>query len=614
MSNKKLLSKVALLTVLSSLLFSNIKADDFSHYTNLYFFGDSLTDSGSIGGLHFTTKPGYVWSEDIGIIAYNKAVTPAYTTTFILPLDFTLNNKGNNFAVGGALINSPTSNHILPNVNLPSATMQINNFLARGAIDPNAVYFLWAGYNDLLNQFNETVGPVLSSGQHIAMVKAANDLSKLIKRLQSAGVRNLILIGIPGLTPPKSAVLNTDQKTQIKNLMTSFNNALIPNLISKNLLYFDINQLIQTIVNNPLRYGFTNTTTPACNNYFVCNSPANGHMYADDIHPSTAFHKIISDWIYTSLEGASRAGLISMLPLNRYSAKWLTIDNQLQKFQNFDSKEQEFFIGGNYDRHTTNSSSGLPSTQSNGGDAIFGYQKSFGEKLLGGLTLGYYHAPFSLGNNQGSIKYNELTFTIFASYKLGSIYTNFLADCSNLNFTSSRNTILGPFNSVENGKTSGKQFSGRGQLGYNFTINKLVHGPLIGLMWERIHTNGFSETSSSVTAMTFSDQTRESLRSKIGWQITGEADLLRVKIYPYIQSTYDHEHKQDNRSYSAGFVNGISSMIIPTSNKTGGYGTLQAGINIELNKIISIGISGLTTISQPGAQNSSINTVLSIKC
>ena len=303
-----------------------------------------------------------------------------------------------------------------------------------------------------------------------------------------------------------------------------------------------------------------------------------------------------------------------MLPLNRYSAKWLTIDNQLQKFQNFDSMGQEFFIGGNYDRHTTNSSPGLPSTQSNGGDAVVGYQKVFGEKLLGGLTLGYYHAPFSLGNNQGSIKYNELTFTAFASYKFGAIYTNFLANYSNLNFTSSRNIVLGPFNSVENGKTNGKQFGGRGQLGYNFTINKLIHGPLVGLMWERINTNGFSEISSSVTAMTFGDQTRESLRSKIGWQITGETDVLRVKIYPYIQSTYDYEHKQDNRFYSAGFVNGVSSMSIPTSNKTGGYGTLQAGINIELNKIISIGISGLTTISQPGAQNSSINTMLSMKC
>ena len=193
----------------------------------------------------------------------------------------------------------------------------------------------------------------------------------------------------------------------------------------------------------------------------------------------------------------------------------------------------------------------------------------------------------------------------------GSIYTNFLADYSNLNFISNRNIALGPFNSVENGKTNGKQFGGRGQLGYNFVINKLVHGPLVGLMWERINTNSFSETSNSITAMTFGNQTRESLRSKIGWQITGEADVLRVKIYPYAQATYDHEHKQDNRFYSAGFVNGISSMSIPMSNRTGGYGTLQAGINIKLNKIISVGINGLTTISQPGAQNSSINAMLS---
>ena len=50
----------------------------------------------------------------------------------------------------------------------------------------------------------------------------------------------------------------------------------------------------------------------------VCQVPADGHMWADDKHPSSLLHGVISDWVYSSLEGASRAGLLSMLPLRAF--------------------------------------------------------------------------------------------------------------------------------------------------------------------------------------------------------------------------------------------------------------------------------------------------------
>ncbi|MDZ4313699.1 MAG: hypothetical protein U0989_02815, partial [Azonexus sp.] len=68
---------------------------------------------------------------------------------------------------------------------------------------------------------------------------------------------------------------------------------------------------------------------------------------------------------------------------------------------------------------------------------------------------------------------------------------------------------------------------------------------------------------------------------------------------------------KDERTYSAGFVGGNSAMEMPTANRTGGYGTLLAGISGELSKGMRLGVGASTTISQQGANNSALNVTLS---
>jgi len=83
-----------------------VQAGDCS---NVYIFGDSLSDSGvyrSIvgGSARFTTNPGTVWGENLGA-SYGKAVTPAYAAS-LAAVGFFANPGGNNFAVGSARVNA----------------------------------------------------------------------------------------------------------------------------------------------------------------------------------------------------------------------------------------------------------------------------------------------------------------------------------------------------------------------------------------------------------------------------------------------------------------------------------------------------------------------------
>ena len=607
-------------TILATLMVvgavTGVQAGD---YSNVYFFGDSITDSGTFSPLvgpnaRFTTKPGTVWAENLGA-SYGKSVTPAFAVYAASPAGFSLNASGNNLAVGDARVNAPPPNNPQA-VNLPSVKMQVDGFLARGPLDTKALYAVWAGGNDVFAQFVPAPAAPLPNGQ-ANIVLAANDLTAQVQRLQSAGVRHLIVVGAMDMTksPYGLSLVDPADKAQLSSLMTTFNANLSAGLAGKNLLYFDMIKLTSTILANPLAYGFTDTTTPACPgnppNALTCNVPADGHMYADQRHPSTLFHKVISDWVYSSLEAASRIGLLSQVPLGVSGAQWRSIDERLQQFENFGYQGQGFFITGDYASSRIDATGGLPSANGSGGSFVLGYEKAFTEQSFGGVTLGYGNTPFDVGNGQGRVKFDAWALSAFAAHKSGNFYANALATYSWLDFDSRRNVVLGPFNSVEKGDTRGDELAAKVQIGYNFTSGSLVHGPLAALAWGRVKVDGFSEQSNSATAMTFGDQTRESLRSRLGWQVAAETEFSGAKVRPYAQLTYDYEHWQDERTYSAGFVGGNSAMEMPTANQTGGYGTILAGVNAEVSKSLRLGVGASTTISQPGARNSAINVTLS---
>ncbi len=326
--------------VLAALLVGAVASAQAASYSNLYIFGDSLSDSGTFGPIldvgrnaRFTTKPGTVWAENLGA-SYGLSVTPAYTAEpgRIGPLVFSLNASGNNFAVGDARINAAPPN-LSEAVNLPSVRMQVDGFLARGPLDSNALYVVSGGHNDVFAQLGGS--PVAAQ---TAMITAANDLTAQVTRLQSAGARNLIVVGIMDIsqTPIGRAQTPTDA-AQLNDLITTFETSLTSGLAGKNLLYFDTGRLLDTVLANPAAYGFTNTTDPACGevNALQCQVPADGHLFADNKHPSTSMHSVISDWVSASLDGANRMGLLSQVALASSSAQWNAIDTRMLAFQNF---------------------------------------------------------------------------------------------------------------------------------------------------------------------------------------------------------------------------------------------------------------------------------------
>ena len=299
--------------IAAALLFST--AASATQFSKVVVFGDSLSDAGNISlatnpaiqpPLEFTTNPGQVAVQGIAR-DYGYVLGPSLA-------------GGTDYAWGGAgvLTNSPGTPAAVPTI-----TNQVNAYLAAGAADPNALYSIWGGANDIFyaatsagagataqqliqqnvaaqiaqlqgagytaaqiqamtptitQQVTAAVTAQVQAGAGVSSFMTANQAQaaiaaaaqqevKLIGQLQAAGVKNILVFNLPniGVTPSGTAQ-GAAAAAQLTGLSLIFNNGLNSGLgqLGKGIIPVNTYGLINEVVANPSAYGFANVTVPAC--------------------------------------------------------------------------------------------------------------------------------------------------------------------------------------------------------------------------------------------------------------------------------------------------------------------------------------------------------------
>lgn len=262
-----------------------------SQYTTippLFIFGDSLSDTGRLRretlGL-FPPDPPYAKGR-----LSNGAVAVEYLAQS-LGLPF---KQDNNYAIAGA--NSGRDN-VNDNalIKLDGFLDQIDDFkgdVPKGAANPNGIYVIWIGANDLFNGTNTPAKTVKT---------IIENLETGVSDLVRTGARYITLATSPNLartpfaqssdTPvSETAALverfNTRLKTAIADWQTTYKRA--------DLLVADVFPRGEAIANNPAAYGFTNTSTAYLKDLEPVDPNANPDEYFfwDQVHPTTRAHSL----------------------------------------------------------------------------------------------------------------------------------------------------------------------------------------------------------------------------------------------------------------------------------------------------------------------------------
>lgn len=280
-------------------------------YSGLYAFGDSLTDIGNVytatGGLvptpayytdgthagRFTNGPNYfdVLARDMSL-----SVAPSYA-------------GGTDYAFGGARTNYSTSPLVL------SFNQQIAQFdSSHAAADPNALYVLWIGANDMSDAIQATVlgnPSAIGSAIQTSMTGIGNAISDLSGR----GAQHFLVMNLPNLalTPAINSYGNPTLSYLASTASTAFNSslsALLGGIAGPGIQQFDVYSTLDDVVANPAHYGLSNVTNPCYTGEIdgtslgvpvtTCANP-DQYLFWDYEHPTAATHRILGDLAYASV-------------------------------------------------------------------------------------------------------------------------------------------------------------------------------------------------------------------------------------------------------------------------------------------------------------------------
>jgi outer membrane lipase/esterase len=554
-----------------------------SLFDNFYFFGDSLTDMGNMNEAPVTSG-GSTWANYFAQ-KYGNNASPS-------------NNGGNDYAQAGALT--------------AMVAAQLNTYLAsvNNRVDPNALYSIWAGANDINIglQFGETPAEIIGIG--------VGNTNLMVQELHAAGAKYIMVFNLPdlGRTP-----LGQSQGAFISSVLSQITQAYNSTLASTlnadgfNVIQLDIYSLFNDLLNDPAHFGLANAAD-------LFYTPQGGDPNLDQ-HPTGYGHQMIADYAFSVIEGPTRAAILAEAPFGVMDSQNINIENQLYNIRTGFAKlsvgQTTSFASASYTPYSQEGQSTAgPGFDANATDLTVGLVHRINNNVLLGAGLAHSFGHVDFGQHTGGTDMNENMGSVFASYQYKGFYTDAMANYGVIDYSRvTRKITIGISDNSASGNTEGSQVGGNLVIGYNI-INcpSFQTGPLVNVDYQFIRVKGYQETGTiDGIAEQFDNQTNESLLTSAGWQLAYHFDVNNLPVMPFAQLTYNHQMLNRDRDVGAGLVSIPGShFTIPISSPDKDYGLASAGVSFGISKDVSFSLGYQTTLFYSGNRSQNANASIQV--
>ena len=321
-------------------------------------------------------------------------------------------------------------------------------------------------------------------------------------------------------------------------------------------------------------------------------------LFADGVHPTGAAHRILANVVLSTIAApiqvsyAGEGGLQAAADHGRAINDELMSDFQLNR----EVGSVRGFATVNFGQHEYEDNA---STNILGGDA---------DALS--LTLGanyrlsenaYWGVGITLGNHDNGIASAELE----SRSVIGSIggalrfggggYVHGAVSGGSTDVEISRFIEMGATVREETSTTNASQFGAELGLGWLFgSADGLQHGPFIGAQWVQQTVDGFAEGSGSATSMNFSEFDRDSLITRVGYQLMGNLGDSERAIRPFARVAFNEEGEDDQVRVNAG------SNSMPGRFTIGGFTPSKDWISADVGLQFMVGDSTTAYLSYNG--------------
>ncbi|MEI6738333.1 MAG: autotransporter domain-containing protein, partial [Pseudomonadota bacterium] len=490
-----------------------------------------------------------------------------------------------------------------------------------GAANPNGLYAIWAGGNDLLQA-------------GAAGVPSALDVAAQSARLLAAGARYILVFGLPnlGLTPGAQAggaagvALQTAASAGFN--ITMFN-ALAAS--GQRVIPVDTFTMLNEVAANASAYGFTNISGVACgpfppfapggaNSQFctgstlVAGATPSNYLFADGIHPTTAAHAIVADLVKSLIDGPNAYSTMAEVPLASRAAHIRTIDSGLQQGAMAALGKVSAFAA--YDGGKTDFSAGNlnPQTNTKNRAATVGVTMRVSDGVTVGLAIGKNNNETRMGA-VGQYNLDETAFSMFASAKSDGFYANGSFSNADLKFNDIRRYVkLGLVTRTNGALTNGSNVSGSLTAGYDFKVGGLTVGPFVGMTRQTVSVSRFQENAGAAVALStdliIDDQNRTSRVTSVG----ARASVNLGNFTPFVRISMDSDGNNSERFVSASPVSIAQNIYydIPGYRGDNKWVTSVIGVRGNITPQIGLGIAYSTVSSKEGVKQDGLTANLNI--
>ncbi|WP_409526346.1 autotransporter domain-containing protein [Nitrincola sp. MINF-07-Sa-05] len=550
-----------------------------SNFSDTLFFGDSLTDSGSFG-FQFTTNPGPVWAQNI---ADNYGVD-------LLPA----NQGGTNYAEGGARLTGLPGIGAGPALTATPVLQQVQSYLAStgGKADPNALYALWAGANDIfwLAGGNEADIPAYvrkTIGEHVTA----------IGMLRAAGAQYVVVPLLPDIgQTPFGMAQGPEGAAGLTQLTQGYNNNLMLALQVQGISVIpaDVFSLLHEAQADPAAYGFDNVSVPVCGATPspMCmtgvNFPAgleNTFLFADGVHPTTGGHKAVSDYVQSLLDAPAFTAQAGVVALQEQRAVSMELDQQSRSALYSDGAESRFWASGSAGDQSRNSAQGAGGSPYRVG---VGIDKRVSDDAVLGFAL---HQSWNAASlSSGRAKHESTGLSVYGARSVNNWLFNGSISVAKGSYDLTREVNIGPATRRMTASTDGFQLGAQVAAQYRFEADRITHGPLFGLRFQQLSMDSYTEQSpaGSSTALHVDPDSQRETSGFVGWHASADYGSAR----PYASLVLESRLNTQDSAATVALVNVPGQRFsTPAGKPDKHYAALTLGSDFALSESVRLGVS-----------------------
>ncbi|MCT8350610.1 MULTISPECIES: autotransporter outer membrane beta-barrel domain-containing protein [Photorhabdus] len=344
-----------------------------------------------------------------------------------------------------------------------------------------------------------------------------------------------------------------------------------------NIVRVDVNALLHEVIDNPLRYGFSNTLGYACvrdRDANICSSDDTGFdasksfLFSDDFHPTPDAQRMVGQYTISILNAPHQ--VMSLTNTNNVPVKGAlaSLDNRLQQLRSVGNEQSKIGVFGGY-------SGNHNSTLTLGSD----YQLT-DNILLGGM-ISRYQDKRSVNHFRADGRgYLFTTYGLWRYYDKGWISGDLhYLDMKYEDIT--RGIVLNEWLRKEHASTTGHQWGGRITAGWDIPLTSTVMtSPIIQYAWDKSYVKGYRESGNSSTAMHFGDQRYDSQVGTLGWRL----DTNFSRFNPYAEVRFNHQFGDRHYQISSAINSTETSFVSKSQKQDTNWREYVIGMNAAITK------------------------------